>query len=123
MARNQSESQLANLKPFEPGVSGNPGGMAKGKKVSTWMTEFGEMGEENWLIEGTEEYKSLPGNARIALARLRCAVERDKLGLANAQYVEPRQANSTILPIPVTKEQYQSLVSEFWNQRPPSDRP
>lgn len=119
MAKNITDKSLANLTPFNPGESGNPGGMAKGKKVSTWMTEFGEMGEENWPSEGSGPYKALPGNARIALARLRCAVERDKLGLANAQYVEPRQANnSTLLPIPVTKEQYQSLVSEFWSQKP-----
>lgn len=107
------------LTRFQPGTLGNPGGAPKGKRIATWMAEYGELESSLWPVEGSEEYQKLPGNAVIALVRLREALKKNNLGLANAQYVEPRQANnSTLLPIPVTKEQYQSLVSEFWSQKP-----
>lgn len=110
--------------PWPKGVSGNPSGGAKGKRIATWMAEYGEVDSTQWPREGTPEYEKLPGNAVIALVRLREALKKNSLGLANAHYVEPRQANqSTILPIPVTKEQYQSLVSEFWNQAPGTKQP
>ncbi len=70
---------------FKPG---NPGGSSpRGKRISTWMAEFGEMPPEKWP---SPKKKSLPANARIAIVRLRKALDADKLGLANAEYVEPR---------------------------------
>lgn len=30
---------------FKPGQSGNPGGVAGGKKVSTWLIELGQLAE------------------------------------------------------------------------------
>ena len=71
-----------------PFAAGNPGGSApKGKRISTWMAEFGEVPPEKWP---SVKKKNLPANARIALVRLRKALDADKLGLANAEYVEPR---------------------------------
>lgn len=108
-----------NLKPWPKGVSFNPGGAPKGKRIATWMAEYGELDSTQWPREGTEEYEKLPGNAVIALVRLREALKKNSLGLANAQYVEPRQSNnSMILPVPVTKEQYIDLAREFWAQKP-----
>lgn len=104
--------------PWPKGVSGNPSGGAKGKRIATWMAEYGEVDSTQWPIEGTEQYAKLPGNAVIALIRLREAFKKNSLGLSNAQYVEPRAANhSMVLPIPVTKEQYKELVSEFWAKK------
>ncbi len=73
------------LTPFPPGNQG--GGAPRGKRISTWMAEFGEVPPEKWP---SPKKKNLPANARIALVRLRKALDADKLGLANAEYVEPR---------------------------------
>ena len=76
------------LLTYPPGVSGNPGGVPKGKRVATWMAEYGEIGASEWP-KGAE-LRKLPANAVIALQRLRCALKRDSLGLRNSEYVEPR---------------------------------
>ena len=113
------DKRLDNLKPFPPGVSGNPGGVPKGKRIATWLAEFGEMSESQWPVENSDRYKALPANAQIALARLRDALNHDKLALANSEYVEPHRNDSgMILPVPVTKEHYQELCREFWNNAP-----
>lgn len=105
--------------PFPPGVSGNPGGQPKGKRIATWIEEFGQMGEKNWPADNSKEEMALPVNGRIALARLRDALGRDKLALANSEYVEPHRAsNGLVMPVPVTKEQYQELCRTFWTEKP-----
>ena len=77
------------LKPFLPGNLCNPGGAPKGKRVATWMAEFGEKPQSAWPRRKTKEYEKLPGNAVIALQRLRCAIaETGKT--SNSEYVEPR---------------------------------
>lgn len=73
---------------FKPG---NPGGSApKGKRITTWAAEFGEKLPSTWPKPGSKEFEKLPGNAQIALRRLRSANKDDKLALLNTQYVEPR---------------------------------
>jgi hypothetical protein len=63
-------------KRWKPGQSGNPGGAPKGKRISTWMLELGEMTEYQLKKLGP-----LPMNGRIALARIRAAAnERSKFG-------------------------------------------
>jgi hypothetical protein len=82
---------LANLKPLAPGgASLNPGGAPKGKRIGTWMAEFGEAEASSWPVPGDEDFEELPGNAQIALRRLRSANKDDKLALMNSEYVEPR---------------------------------
>ena len=54
-------------KPFPKGVSGNPGGAPKGKRISTWMVELGQM-------EVLPDPHTLPVNGRIALARIQKAM-------------------------------------------------
>lgn len=57
---------------FKPG---NPGGSApKGKRISTWMAEFGDMPPEKW-----PNPKTLSANGRIALARVREAMAKQGL--------------------------------------------
>jgi hypothetical protein len=53
-------------KSFMPGVSGNPGGAPKGKRISTWMAELGDKDPKDW----PKEKGKLPANARIAMARI-----------------------------------------------------
>lgn len=73
---------------FKPG---NPGGSApRGKRITTWMAEFGEIPASKWPAKDSPAFKRLPGNAQIALRRLWCANKDDSLALKNAQYVEPR---------------------------------
>lgn len=57
---------------FPPGVSGNPGGRPKGKSISHWMTEFGEMTPTEFA---KVRIKQLPMNGQIALARMRAAMQ------------------------------------------------
>lgn len=74
---------------FKPGNTANPGGAPRGKRISTWMAEFGEVPPSKWPKK--DKLSKMPANARIAIVRLRKALDADKLGLANAEYVEPRQ--------------------------------
>jgi hypothetical protein len=53
---------------FKPGRSGNPGGVAGGKKVSTWLIELGQLAE-------LPDADTLPINGRIALARINDALQ------------------------------------------------
>ena len=53
---------------FKPGQSGNPGGVAGGKKVSTWLIELGQLAE-------LPDADALPINGRIALARINDALQ------------------------------------------------
>jgi hypothetical protein len=61
---------------WKPGVSPNPGGAPKGKRVSTWMLELGNMSEadlEAYLVKefGSDNERNLPMNARLALRCIR----------------------------------------------------
>ena len=58
---------------FKPGQSGNPGGMARGKKISTWMVELGQ--SPKVLTESQVE--ALPYNGKVAWARLKRAAKLD----------------------------------------------
>ena len=52
---------------FKPGQSGNPGGVAAGKRISTWLVELGQMSK-------LPDPDTLPINGRIALARIQAAM-------------------------------------------------
>lgn len=53
---------------FQPGESPNPGGAPKGKRISTWMTEIGQMTDDE--LTAFRRRKDLPKFAKIALATL-----------------------------------------------------
>jgi hypothetical protein len=66
------------------------------------MAEYGEIPDSEWPRGAA--LKKLPGNAQIALKRLREALKGETLGLRNAEYVEPRAtaqpaAESVSLPM------------------------
>lgn len=71
--------------------TGNPGGSApKGKRITTWMAEFGEKSLDELPKIKSKAFDKLPINAQIALRRIYRANEDDNLALLNTQYVEPR---------------------------------
>lgn len=81
---------LGNLRPLVAGgPSLNPGGAPRGKRIATWMSEYGQSPVSDWPVVGSAAFDKLPGNARIALRRLRAADQEEELGLANSKYVEP----------------------------------
>lgn len=47
--RGKNPISLANLKPFPPGVSPNPGGGTKGKKLSTELRDMLDLDEEKLM--------------------------------------------------------------------------
>ena len=51
---------------FKPGVSGNPAGSAKGKRISTWMLELLNTPESEW-----PKGKNVMPGAKIAMARIK----------------------------------------------------
>lgn len=67
---------------FKPGQSGNPGGVPKGKRISTWMRELGEMDK----LPAPEK---LTINGRIALARIKQAM-KENFGTADANLIIER---------------------------------
>ena len=52
------------------GVSGNPGGAPKGKRISTWLAEYGDMDLSDDEIRDKLARPGLTRNARAALAQL-----------------------------------------------------
>lgn len=50
------------------GISQNPGGAPKGKRITTWLAEFGEMTRAEWPT--AEQLQKMPANASIAIAQL-----------------------------------------------------
>lgn len=103
---------------FVPGISGNPGGLVPGKRVSTWMAEYGDKPVSEWPQPNTPEYDKLPGNAQIALARLRCARKENQLGLGNAQYIEPRQSEQKGMTLNFfSPESYDALAEAYFKAK------
>ncbi|MDE2107008.1 MAG: hypothetical protein KGL39_57910 [Patescibacteria group bacterium] len=72
---------------FQKGVAANPGGVPKGKRISTYMAEYGEMDPADWPDE-KDASKKLSANARIALARLRRAAREE--GIRDAELILDR---------------------------------
>lgn len=54
------------------GVSPNPGGAPRGKRISTWLVELGQLPPSEW-----PDPARLPANAQIAMARLKRAMGED----------------------------------------------
>ena len=82
---------LANLKPPLTSATANinPGGQPKGKRLATWLEEFGGMAEDDLPKPGSLAWKRLPLKAHIALKRLRMAV-KEEMTTRNSEYVEPQ---------------------------------
>ncbi len=75
---------------FKPG---NPGGSApRGKRISTWMAEFGEMPPSKWPSK--DRLKKMPANASIAMARIRKAATKD--GLRDTELVLDRTEGAVV---------------------------
>lgn len=68
MGKRRNPNNPPKAHQFKPGQSGNPGGVAGGKKVSTWLIELGQLAE-------LPDADTLPINGRIALARINDALQ------------------------------------------------
>lgn len=80
-------------RPFPKGVCPNPGGQPKGKRISTWMAELGEMAPSEWpKIE-----KTLPANGLIALARIKAAM--GKGGEKSTEIIQDRTEGKVVQPV------------------------
>lgn len=82
--------------PWQPGQSGNPGGAPRGKRISTWMAEFGEMSEAQLR---KIKKSTLPMNGRIALGRLRAAASNRKDANAATETVLERTEGKVTQPL------------------------
>ena len=76
------------------------------------------MDPKNWPGDNTDEEMSLPANARIALARLRDALGRDKLALANSEYVEPHKSSLEAPGVTLSKDTFLELCATYWETKP-----
>ena len=80
--RNVHPNSLKNLRPFEPGVSPNPGGLPKNHTpVARWMTSLGghtTVELRTYLRPGAKKY--LPVNKLIAIRQLLRASRDDAKG-------------------------------------------
>ena len=71
------------------GVSQNPGGAPRGKRITTWLAEFGEIPSKLWPVKDSPEWDALPGNAQIALSQLRRGMDQED-GLPAAMWAADR---------------------------------
>ena len=102
MNKNPNARSRANLRPFKPQPEwkGNAGGAPKGKKVSTWMAELGQM-------TSLPSASSLPINGQIALARIKQSLNQkygDRACEIVIEKVEGKQTQPIAFVPGVTKE-------------------
>lgn len=77
----------------QPFAKGNPGGSApKGKRISTWMSEFGDMEPSKW--PSAKRLEKMPANASIALARLKKARMED--GIRDTELILDRTEGAVV---------------------------
>jgi hypothetical protein len=93
------------------GVSANPGGAPKGKRLSTWLAEFGQIPSKDWPEEGSDRYENLPGNAQIALGQLRRARRTDD-GLPAAMWAADRVEGGVDRTVHLTHKQEATMTPE-----------
>jgi hypothetical protein len=106
----KKRGRVENLKPYPPGVSGNPGGQPTGKRIRTWMQEFGQMDPAEWP---DTKSKNLPANARIALMRLKCAMKA--YGTRDTEIVMGPEEKTLILKTddpPLTLEEAKAVIDK-----------
>ena len=84
------------------GVSANPGGVPKGKRLSTWLAEFQAMPRSDW--PSAEEAAELPAAAEIALAQLRRAMDQSE-GLPAAMWAADRVEGGVDRTVHLTHKQ------------------
>lgn len=91
------------------GVVQNPGGAPKGVRVSTWLARFGEMDPEDW--PEPPYTRGVSGNARIALAQLRRAMDQAD-GLPAAAWAADRVEGGVDRTVHLTHKQEPTMSPE-----------
>lgn len=94
--QSSGKKKMPKGKPWQPGQSGNPGGVPKGKRISTWMAEFGEMSEAQLR---KIKKSTLPMNGKIALGRLRAAASLRKDANAATETILERTEGKVTQPL------------------------
>ena len=94
---------------WKPGVSANPGGAPKGKRISTWLAEFQNMSEDEWPTP--DQLRRMPVAACIAMAQLRRAM--DELdGLPAAAWAADRVEGGVDRTVHLTHKQEPTMSAE-----------
>ena len=94
---------------FKPG---NPGGSApKGKRISTWMAELGDMNPARW-----PDPSELPANGLIAIERLKSAMTDE--GCRDTQLIADLTENKTTTTVmqfssPVDRQIMDAKLASF----------
>lgn len=92
---------------WKPGVCPNPGGQPKGKRVSTWMAELGEMTP----AQLAKVSPSLPVNGKIALARIQSAMGRG--GEKSTEMILDRTEGKVVQPLSAAITETKRIVLIF----------
>ena len=98
--------RLPASKMFRPGKSGNPGGAVPGRRISSYLVEFGQMSPEDW-----PDPANLPANARIAISQLRRAMSEED-GLPAAQWAADRVEGGVDRTIRLTRKEEPTMSAE-----------
>lgn len=107
--RGTNPKSLANLAPpFPPGVSANPGGMAKGKKLSTCLRDMLELNMTQLLV--IAESPSRPVRERIAA---KWALKM--MGRVDTDDVDMRAIETAL-------DRHEGSVAQTMNIKNPADR-
>ena len=93
------------------GVSANPGGAPKGKRISTWLAEYGDMELSDDDIRKKLAGPGLTRNARAALAQLLRAGDPDT-GLPAAAWAADRVEGGVDRTVHLTHKQEPTMSAE-----------
>ena len=101
--------QLPADKTWKPGASANPGGAPKGKRLTTWLAEFGNMNPKDWPTD--DQLADLPAFAGIAIAQLRRAQDQAD-GLPAAMWAADRIEGGVDRTVHLTHKQEPTMSVE-----------
>ena len=103
--------QLPADKTWKPGICPNPGGAPKGKRISTWLAEYGDMDLSDDEIRDKLARPGLTRNARAALAQLLRAGDPVD-GLPAAAWAADRVEGGVDRTVHLTHKQEPTMILE-----------
>lgn len=87
-----SETKKPRGRPFSPGVSGNPGGRPKGKRLSDWLREYGE------AVADSSSCPKCKGKGMYALCTHDPEAETNDQRIAAVIVAECKLGNKDLIP-------------------------
>ncbi|MBH07002.1 MAG: hypothetical protein CMJ20_11850 [Phycisphaeraceae bacterium] len=95
-----SPAQLANLRPWKPGQSGNPAGRKPaGAYVREWINSLTHQDLTSDELASIADDDTMPYAKRLAATRMLNSLESDRLGLKEAEFVLNQTAGRPSQPI------------------------